>query len=98
MIKSTRPPKPAAMTYRVAVLTVIQQADGCLTGHEVATRTGLSYRQTVDALNALHNLARIRREGRKFTARWCRLPDAPAEHPAALLERIMWKIARKTRY
>lgn len=99
MIKPTRQPskRPATATYRAAVLAVIQHAECCLTGHEVATRTGLTYRQTVDALNALHNLARIQRVGRKFTARWCPLPDALAERPTALLERILWTIATKTR-
>ena len=86
--------RSAAITYRSTVLAIIEQSGQCLTGQEISIRAGLTYRQTVDALNALHNLAKIRREGRKFTARWCSLPD---ERPTALLERILWSIARKTR-
>jgi transposase len=46
----------------------------------------MSYRQTIDAVNALHNEARIGRHGRKFTARWGSLelvqPD-PADAAAS---------------
>jgi predicted Rossmann fold nucleotide-binding protein DprA/Smf involved in DNA uptake len=37
---------------------------------QIAKKTGMTYRQTIDALNALHNEARVARHGRKFTARW----------------------------
>ena len=72
-------------THRQIVLSVVNGALGCLRGHEISTRAGLTYRQTIDTLNALHNMAKVRRTGRKFTARWSRLnPITP--HPAHQLE------------
>lgn len=51
----------------------------------------MTYRQTIDALNALHNTAQIARHGRKFTAKWGALalikPD-PAIAAAHLLEDV----------
>lgn len=60
----------ASPTLRCRVLAVIETADTALTGAAIADRAGLSYRQTVDALNALYNAGKIERIGRKFTARW----------------------------
>jgi DNA-binding IclR family transcriptional regulator len=60
----------AGSTLRRRVLAIIEAADTSLTGAEIAHRSGLSYRQTIDALNALHNAGKIERTGRKFTARW----------------------------
>lgn len=77
-----------AQTYRMRVLEVINAADVCYTGQQVAQLAGLTYRQTIDALNALNNAAKVARTGRKFTARWCRVPDEQQqEHPAITLER-----------
>ncbi len=78
------------LTYRQRVLDVIEAANGSLTGHEVAQQTGLTYRQTIDALNALFNMAKIARTGRKFTARWGRLVETPRSDKSslALLNRI----------
>ena len=94
----TPPPPPASVsiTYRAAVLRIVQASEQCQTGQAIAQATGLSYRQTVDALNALLNAGKIRRQGRKYTARWCRILPDPTERPTALLERILWTIARKT--
>lgn len=65
-----------AKTNRDRVLEVINSADRLLTGHEVAERAGISYKQALDALTFLHNERRISREGRKFTSRWGRaVPD-----------------------
>ncbi|OTP69750.1 hypothetical protein PAMC26577_28940 [Caballeronia sordidicola] len=36
----------------------------------MASQSGLTYRQTIDAINALYNIALVSRQGRKFTARW----------------------------
>ena len=51
---------------------------------QIALRAGLTYRQTIDALNALHNMDKVRCTGRKFTARWSRIQ--PITHPAHALE------------
>lgn len=75
-------------TYRQRVLDTIQAAGACLTGHELATRSGLTYRQTVDALGALLDQGRIERHGRKFSARWC--PLTPKHDPMTALEAI-WR-------
>lgn len=76
------------MSLRSRALHAVNAAPGWLTAACVAQITGMSYRQTIDALNALHNEARIARHGRKFTARWGSLqlvqPD-PADAAASLL-------------
>lgn len=56
--------------YRELVLSVIAMADGWLKAREVAELTGLSYKQTIDALNYLYNAEKVARTGRKFTAMW----------------------------
>lgn len=76
-----------AQTYRMRVLAVIEASESCLTGQQLASLTGLTYRQTIDALNALNNMAKVARTGRKFTARWCRVPETLDESPAITLER-----------
>ena len=82
---TTEAPTPfTSSTYRKLVLAVLNSASGCLTGQDIAVRTGLTYRQTIDALNALHNLQQVQRTGRKFTARWSGLK--PTTHPAHALE------------
>lgn len=79
----------ARTTYRARVLAVIDSAQTCLTGSDIASRSGLTYRQTVDALGALHDQGRIERHGRKFSARWCPItPQQP--NPMAALEAI-WR-------
>lgn len=85
-------------TYRARVLAVIEATDTQLTGKQLAEITGLTYRQTVDALNALNNAAKIARIGRKFTARWCRVvPQPPIEDPMALVEDVFRSIIRSSR-
>lgn len=76
-----------AQTYRMRVLAVIEASEACYTGQQLAQATGLTYRQTIDALNALNNMAKVARTGRKFTARWCRVPQKLDEHPVFMLER-----------
>lgn len=84
-----RAAQAARTTYRARVLVVVSTAQACLTGLEIARRTGLTYRQTVDALGALHDQGRIERHGRKFSARWCPL-QPPQPDPMAALEAI-WR-------
>lgn len=72
-------------TYRLLVLRAITSAGVPLSGHDIAGLTGLTYRQTIDALNALNNAERVLRIGRKFTARW-RAVIVPDVNPALLLE------------
>lgn len=76
-----------ASTYRMRVLAVIEATDTFHTGQQLATLTGLTYKQTVDALNALNNMAKIARTGRKFTARWGKVPDPLDENPVIALEK-----------
>ncbi len=76
-----------AQTYRMRVLAVIEASRTPLTGQQIADATGFTYKQTIDALNALNNAAKIARVGRKFTARWCRLrTPSPDDNPAHVLE------------
>lgn len=58
--------------YRELVLSVLAMADGWLKAREVSELTGLTYKQTIDALNYLYNAEKVARTGRKFTARWGR--------------------------
>jgi len=76
-----------AQTYRMRVLTVIDASSTYLSGQQIAQLTGLTYRQTIDALNALNNMAKVARTGRKFTARWGRIPEALDESPVIALEK-----------
>lgn len=76
-----------AQTYRMRVLAVIDASDACHAGRDLAKATGLTYRQTIDALNALNNMGKVARTGRKFTARWCRVPQPLVENPVITLER-----------
>lgn len=75
-----------ASTYRMRVLAVIEASDAFFTGQQLAQLTGLTHKQTVDALNALNNMAKVARTGRKFTARWGRVPRPLDENPVIALE------------
>ena len=68
-----------------------------MTGREIAERAGLSYKQTIDALNALYNHSRVARNGRKFMARWVPLPPAelPPDSPFVMLELAFRALMRK---
>lgn len=81
--------KQQTQTYRMRVLEVIEATDQLFTGHQVAQLTGLTHKQAIDALNGLLNLERIVRTGRKFTARWGRLPQQLDENPALTLEKAL---------
>lgn len=59
--------------YRELVLSVLAMADGWLKAREVSELTGLTYKQTIDALNYLYNAEKVLRTGRKFTAMWGKL-------------------------
>lgn len=75
-------------TYRMRVLAVVEQSPHALTGREIAAAACMSYKQTIDALNALYNYGKVQRHGRKFMARWSRvlpLPPVPQLHPLDLL-------------
>jgi hypothetical protein len=75
-------------SLRQIVQEAIEASAAVLSAEQLAERTGLTYKQTIDALNALHNTGRIVRHGRKFSARWGAVPpppnpnDTPAKHLA----------------
>ncbi len=60
-------------TYRMRILAVVESSHHALTGREIAHATGIPYKKTIDALNALHNYGRVHRIGKKFTAKWIRV-------------------------
>lgn len=66
----SQPKSAARATYRSRTLSVINETTKWLSSAEVASQSGLTYRQTIDAINALYNIALVSRQGRKFTARW----------------------------
>lgn len=73
-------------TYRMRVLAVVEASHSPLTGRDIAHACGLTYKQAVDALNALYNYGRVHRQGRKFMARWSRvLPPESRMHPLDLM-------------
>lgn len=78
-------------SLRSRALDAVNASPTWQSAQQVAKTTGMTYRQTIDALNALHNEARVARQGRKFTARWGSLaliqPD-PAIAAAHALEDV----------
>lgn len=76
-----------AQTYRMRVLTVIEASNAYFTGQQLAQLTGLTYRQTIDALNALNNMEKVARTGRKFTSRWGKVTQSLDETPVIALEK-----------
>ena len=70
------------LTYRMRVLAVVESSPHALTGREIALAACMSYKQTIDALNAIYNYGKVQRTGRKFTARWSRVqPQQHCMHP-----------------
>ena len=60
-------------TYRLRVLAVVESSAHALTGRQIALAACMSYKQTIDALNALYNYGKVQRTGKKFVARWSRV-------------------------
>jgi hypothetical protein len=87
-------------SLRSRALDAVNHSRTWQSAQQVAKTTGMTYRQTIDALNALHNEARVARQGRKFTARWGSLalvkPDS-AIAAAHALEDIFRGFKRPTR-
>lgn len=85
------------VSLRSRALNAVNGSNCWQSAAQVASKTGMTYRQTIDALNALHNEALIARQGRKFTARWGSLrmikPD-PAIAAAHRLEDFFRGTAR----
>ena len=67
-------PKPTGKHsfIRNLVLSVLAMSDGWVTARYISETTGLSHKQTIDALTYLYNTEQVSRTGRKFTARWGR--------------------------
>ncbi len=77
------------VSLRSRALDAVKTSPTWQSAAQIAAKTGMTYRQTIDALNALHNEALVARKGRKFTAQWGSLqmikPD-PATAAAYQLE------------
>lgn len=58
------------VTYRARVLRVLNAYHGWMHSRDVAQACGLTYHQTIYALNALLNAGHIARQGKKATAQW----------------------------
>lgn len=69
-MQDIKPAKPVGCSYRERVLNVLDAADKPLTGAQISVEARLSYKQTIDALNALYNHGKVGRTGRKYWARW----------------------------
>lgn len=89
---------PAArLTYRARVLAVLNASPHWLTARTIAQDSGLSYDQTIFALNALLNCEAIARQGKKSTARWGSLvliEHAPDQSALHILERLLYGLHR----
>lgn len=83
------------VVLRQLVLRVVNDSPVKLTGREIAKRAGLQYKQTIDALDALHNHGKVKRVGKKFNTRWMRNEDEKGINPADLLNRAFFRITRK---
>ena len=74
---------------RSRVLDTVNRSHTWMSAAQVTKATGMTYKQTIDALNALLNEERVARKGRTFTAQWGGLhmikPD-PAVAASHLLE------------
>ena len=87
-------------TYRSRVLRVVNASPDWMLARDIAKRTGLTYLQTIFALNALFNSGSIARHGRKSTARWGSLvliEHDPSTEAIATLEAIFRDFARPER-
>lgn len=80
---------------RARVLELVNDSPVKLTGREIAKRAGLEYKQTIDALNALHNHDKVQRIGKKFNTRWMRNESEKGIDATELLSRAFSRIARK---
>lgn len=58
------------VTYRARVLRVLNASHGWMHARDVAKACGLTYHQTIYALNALLNAGHVARLGRKSTSQW----------------------------
>lgn len=56
--------------YRQAIVAYLDDHDSFISARDITTALNLPYKTTVDALNALHNMERVARVGRKFSAKW----------------------------
>lgn len=80
-------------TYRMRVLAVVESSPHALTGREIALSARMSYKQTIDALNALYNYGKVQRHGRKFMARWSRV--LPQQHCLHQLDEMFLRMKAK---
>lgn len=80
--------EPVRVSIRSRALLAINLAPAFQSAAQIATNSGLTYRQTIDALNALHNIERICRQGHKFTARWGSLALARPDPTTAAALRL----------
>lgn len=73
---------------RAIVLAIIDRSTESQKAELIAQQAGLTYKQTIYALNALLNLEKVTRTGRKFTSRWSRRTEVFAvSHGLNALER-----------
>lgn len=61
------------------VLAFILSQETWLSGKAIANATGLTCKQTADALTILFNQALIARQGNKFTAKWAKPALVPKQ-------------------
>lgn len=80
---------------RDKVLAVVNDSPVKLTGMEIAKRAGLDYKQTIDALDALHNYDRILRIGKKFNTRWMRIEKAKPVDVYRWINVAFWIMKRR---
>ncbi len=83
-------------SYRATVLAAVNTSTEWRTGREIAELAKLSYKQTIDALNALYNTGQVSRRGRTCTALWgMRDLAQPVDTNIATLENLFRRFVVK---
>lgn len=84
------------VVIREVVLNVVNKSPVKLSAREISRRSGLTYKQTIDALQALNNYERVVRIGKKFSARWIRVGIVECCNESVKeLENVFMSIAKK---
>lgn len=80
-------------TIRARIMNVLEQASRPMTGIEIARAASLTYKPTIDALQALMAYEKVIRVGSKFGSRWMSASKQTPD-PTAALASAFDKLAR----
>lgn len=98
MKRKRRSPSPYKESIRAVVLKAVNDSEKWQYGRDVARAANLTYKQAIDALNALYNSDQIARDGHKFTAKWGPISlkvDPIKRVDFRLLDNVFYNICKK---